>query len=75
VFVHDKEDDATTPAACGYEKSIADVRRMGKIKTNVADVSSVAVLDVAEDEEVARVMVCGVGMEVVRLEWDVCDSI
>ncbi|KAF2856893.1 WD repeat protein-like protein [Plenodomus tracheiphilus IPT5] len=45
-----------------------DVSRRGKIKTNVADVSSMAVL--ATSDENARVLLCGVGMEVVRLDWD-----
>lgn len=41
------------------------IRRRGKLKTSVADVSSMAVLDV--DEKVAKVVLCGVGMEVIRL--------
>jgi hypothetical protein len=49
------------------------IRRLKKVKTNVADVSSMAVLD-GEDAGgggmVTRVLICGVGMEVVRVEWD-----
>jgi WD40 repeat protein len=71
VSVCDQEGDITTPAGNTYDKSISDVRRLGKIKTNVADVSSIAVLEPHQEEGVARVLVCGVGMEVIRLEWDV----
>jgi hypothetical protein len=42
------------------------VKRLSKVKTSVADVSSMAVLN--NDEITARVLVCGVGMEVVRLD-------
>lgn len=45
-----------------------EVIRLGKVKTNVADVSSMAVLDTSDES--ARVLLCGVGMEVIRLEWD-----
>jgi hypothetical protein len=50
------------------------IQRVAKIKTNVADVSSMAVLDVIEQDErgqagAARVLICGVGMEVVRVEY------
>lgn len=44
------------------------IRRLNKIKTNVADVSSMAVLDVAD--EGGRVIICGVGMEVIKIDWD-----
>lgn len=71
ISVRDEEGDTTTPAGSTYNKSISDVRRLGKIKTNVADVSSIAVLETHQDEEAARVLVCGVGMEVIRLQWDV----
>jgi WD40 repeat protein len=54
----------------GDGKSALDVGRMERIKTNVADVSSMAVLDAQESGLHARVLICGVGMEVVRLEWD-----
>jgi len=43
------------------------VSRLSKVKTNVADVSSMGVL-ASEDRPDARVVVCGVGMEVVRVE-------
>jgi hypothetical protein len=71
VLIRDNDDDTTPRATNRYGKSITDVRRMGKIKTNVADVSSIAVLWAEEDEEEARVLVCGVGMEVVTLKWDI----
>ena len=44
------------------------ITRVGRIKTNVADVSSMAVL-AQEDEGVAKVLICGVGMEVIRVDW------
>ncbi|KAF2751992.1 WD40 repeat-like protein [Sporormia fimetaria CBS 119925] len=42
------------------------VKRAGKVKSNVADVSSMAVLGTTE---ATTVLLCGVGMEVVRVEW------
>ncbi len=41
------------------------VKRLSKVKTSVADVSSMATLDI--DDNASRVLVCGVGMEVIRL--------
>jgi WD40 repeat protein len=58
-----QENDATK-----HKKRI-DIRRLGKIKTNVADVSSMALLT-WDDGGDARVVICGVGMEVVRVRWD-----
>lgn len=46
------------------------IQRLGKTKTSVADVSSMAVLDEGNDFADARVMVCGVGMEVIRIDLD-----
>jgi hypothetical protein len=43
------------------------IQRLNKIKTNVADVSSMAVLDKSDDATYARVLICGVGMEVIRI--------
>jgi hypothetical protein len=45
------------------------IQRLQKVKTNVADVSSMAMLDTDEDADDARLLVCGVGMEVIRIEW------
>ncbi|KAJ4286274.1 WD repeat-containing protein 6 [Kalmusia sp. IMI 367209] len=47
------------------------IRRVGRVKTSVADVSSMALLDgVGHADEIAsRVLICGVGMEVIRVEW------
>lgn len=42
------------------------IKKLSKAKTSVADVSSMAVLD--SDSNAARVLLCGVGMEVMRLE-------
>lgn len=49
------------------ERDVVSVRRVGRCKTSVADVSSMGVLQA--DEEAARVLVCGVGMEVIRVEY------
>ncbi|KAJ8111118.1 hypothetical protein OPT61_g6210 [Boeremia exigua] len=40
------------------------VKRLSKVKTSVADVSSMVALDV--DSNAPRILVCGVGMEVIR---------
>ncbi|KAH7078403.1 WD domain-containing protein [Paraphoma chrysanthemicola] len=47
--------------------SVIKISRAGKTKTNVADVSSMAVLDTKIGE--AKVLICGVGMEVMRVKW------
>jgi WD40 repeat protein len=60
--------DEVTPAALKDDKPEIGVSRLGKIKTNVADVSSMAVLEGKGMH--ARVLICGVGIEVVRLEWE-----
>jgi hypothetical protein len=44
------------------------IRRLGKIKTNVADVSSMVVLNTGDGTDCARVLICGVGMEVIRVD-------
>lgn len=54
--------------ATGPGKSVVRVSRVGKMKTNVADVSSIALLDSGDSE--AKALVCGVGMEVVRVAWE-----
>jgi hypothetical protein len=46
------------------------IQRILKVKTNVADVCSMAMLHTDEDAQDARVLVCGVGMEVIRIEWN-----
>lgn len=48
--------------------SSVDIRRISKLKTHVADVSDMAILEQDDDGSV-RVVVCGVGMEVLRLDW------
>ncbi|KAF2003913.1 WD40 repeat-like protein [Amniculicola lignicola CBS 123094] len=50
------------------DQNMLEVRRVKKIKTNVADVSSMAV--VAQSEHGANVLICGVGMEVIGILWD-----
>ncbi|KAF1949130.1 WD domain-containing protein [Byssothecium circinans] len=43
-----------------------EIKRLKKMKTNVADVSSMAVLG-GDQDGAARVLICGVGMEVIRI--------
>jgi WD40 repeat protein len=49
-------------------KDWIEIRRIGRVKTSVADVSSMAVLASGEGEDAVRVLICGVGMEVIRIE-------
>lgn len=50
-------------------KDWIEIRRLGRVKTSVADVSSMTVLGGDEEKgEAARVLICGVGMEVIRVE-------
>jgi WD40 repeat protein len=59
--------DSTLDGTVGGDK--LEIKRLAKVKTSVADVSSIAVLDRGDEGSAARVLVCGVGMEVLRLEW------
>jgi WD40 repeat protein len=58
----------TEPEAVDANQDVLRVKRVKKIKTNVADVSSMAVLE--ESRDAAKVVVCGVGMEVLNVQWD-----
>lgn len=62
VFIQDTGDSDSSEAKS--DKLV--IKRMCKVKTSVADVSSMAVLE--NDGESAKVLLCGVGMEVVRLD-------
>jgi hypothetical protein len=62
--------DGFSSAISRFGEGVIEAERLGKIKTNVADVSSMAVLDDEEAGGDAKVLICGVGMEVVRLEWE-----
>jgi hypothetical protein len=63
ITLHDAPvSDATEP------EEWLRIQRLHKVKTNVADVSSMSVLDAGD--AAARVVICGVGMEVLRIEWD-----
>ena len=64
VVVQDTTKKTTDAITTGVENQLK-VLRVTKLKTNVADVSSMAVLDV--DEDSVRVLICGVGMEVIRI--------
>jgi WD40 repeat protein len=67
VCIHGDDKD-TDPEVVRLEGGIVEIKRVAKVKTNVADVSSMAVLE--NGEAGAKVLICGVGMEVVRLQWD-----
>ncbi|KAL5117682.1 WD repeat-containing protein 6 [Pleosporales sp. CAS-2024a] len=72
LCIGDNDDDDSAAAmttAHASEKKMVAVKRLSRTKTNVADVSSIAVLGADEDADATRVLVCGVGMEVIRLEW------
>jgi hypothetical protein len=56
------------PEEARPEVDMVEIKRMAKVKTNVADVSSMAVLE--NEETGSKMLICGVGMEVVRLQWD-----
>jgi WD40 repeat protein len=49
-------------------KDWIEIRRVVRVKTSVADVSSMAVLAAGEGEDVVKVLICGVGMEVIRID-------
>ncbi|OAL56678.1 WD40 repeat-like protein [Pyrenochaeta sp. DS3sAY3a] len=50
------------------------VHRHRKIKTSVADVSSMVVLSTRNGDLRARVLLCGVGMEVITVDWESSQS-
>lgn len=52
------------------EQHHLNLRRHKKIKSSVADVSSMAVLRTGNDDLCARVLLCGVGMEVITVDWE-----
>jgi hypothetical protein len=64
VTLNGMDDMSTTTS-----EDALSIQRLQKVKTNVADVSSMAMLDTDEDADDARLLVCGVGMEVIRIEW------
>ena len=61
----DKEGGNSNPATV---EDALEIRRLDKVKTNVADVSSMAVLDADEGAAGAKILICGVGMEVMRID-------
>jgi WD40 repeat protein len=67
VCIHGDDNDLDLEAA-RLEGGMVEVERVTKVKTNVADVSSMAVLE--NEDAGSKVLICGVGMEVVRLQWD-----
>lgn len=62
IIMNDAEDSSTNQSSSDR----LTIERLSKVKTSVADVSSMAVLE--EDGDTARVLLCGVGMEVFRLD-------
>jgi WD40 repeat protein len=67
VCIHGDSEDMD-PEEARPEVDMVEIKRMAKVKTNVADVSSMAVLE--NEETGSKMLICGVGMEVVRLQWD-----
>lgn len=65
---------STSAADLGNRSDPLDIRRLRRIKTNVADVSSMAEIEAHSDGYGTRVLVCGVGMEVIRVEWETAVS-
>jgi hypothetical protein len=62
-----KTDDGVGNGSLAEPEDALTMQRLAKIKTNVADVSSMAVLNEGDDITDARVLICGVGMEVMRI--------
>ncbi|KAF2264338.1 WD40 repeat-like protein [Lojkania enalia] len=52
----------------GEGQDLLEIKRVKRMKTNVADVSSMAILE--QGDKRTKVVICGVGMEVVRIAWD-----
>ena len=52
------------------KKDWAEVKRICRVKTNVADVSSMTELSSVDEEDMSKVLICGVGMEVMAIKWD-----
>ena len=59
-------DDNAANDATRRTSDMLTIKRLSKAKTSVADVSSMAVLSATS--HTARVLLCGVGMEVIRVE-------
>lgn len=60
---------AETDLSRGSE-DVLSIKRVNRLKTHVADVSSMAVLRTNVTKSEAKVLICGVGMEVIRVEWN-----
>lgn len=64
--------DAIEPGnVSGTDRSVLLIKRHKKIKTNVSDVSSMAILEHDVEKGTAMALLCGVGMEVIRVSWEV----
>ncbi|KAJ4992692.1 WD repeat protein [Stagonosporopsis vannaccii] len=62
VIINITEDSSTNQSSLDK----LTIKRLSKVKSSVADISSMVALD--NDGVTARVLLCGVGMEVIRLE-------
>jgi hypothetical protein len=65
------EDDGSEKVQTSEPSKTQDplsVKRLRKIRSNVSDMSSMAIL--SHHESTTRILTCGVGMEVIRLDWD-----
>lgn len=69
IVLRKANSEAGAETAAQHEGALT-VQRINRIKTNVADASSMAVLDEGNGGGDARVLVCGVGMEVIRIGLD-----
>jgi WD40 repeat protein len=70
VQIHSIQDGVSSSVIVEEDKPTVHIQRVSKVKTNVADVSSIAILEAEEKGTDVRVLICGVGMEVVRLQWE-----
>lgn len=57
--------------AAGFAQDPLDIKRAGKSKISVADVSSMALLGAANNGVATKVLICGVGMEVIHLDRNI----
>jgi hypothetical protein len=74
VSVNESHKETSSKETAVYGQDMLAITRLKKMKTNVADVSSMAILDAEDGGSEARVLICGVGMEVVRIEWAVNET-
>ena len=57
-------------APCDEQSDSMEIKRLGRVKTSVADVSSMAILTSPNEDDASKVLICGVGMEIMTVQWD-----